>query len=173
MRRVLLGAVMALSLVVLTAVGVKFAVGQAEKVEADKLPKAVLDVFKARFPGAKFSSITKETEGGKVIYDLEFTHNDRKIEMDLYEDGKIINIERAIATKDLPAAALKAVEAKYPKATIKEVMEIKEVKDKDEVLEGYEVVLESADKKAVELMVTAEGKVLEEEVDGKKILEKK
>jgi hypothetical protein len=144
-----------------------------EKVTADKLPKAVADVVKAKFPGAEFTSITKETVDGKVTYDLEMKHKGIKCEMDIKEDGTIINIEREIAVKDAPKAVLAAVEKKYPKSTIKEVMEIKELKGKEEVLEGYEVVFVTADKKNAELMVTADGKIVEEEVDGKKILEKK
>src|SRR5262245_24985073 len=124
-----------------------------EKVAPDKLPPKVMDVVKARFAGAEFTSITKETVDGAVIYDLEFKHKGRKCEMDIKEDGTIINIEREIAAKDLPAAVTKAVKNKYPKATLKEVMEVMGMKDNKEVLEGYEVVFETTDKKTVELMV--------------------
>lgn len=138
-----------------------------EKITPDKLPAKVMDVVKARFPGAEFTSVTKETTDGKVIYDLEMKHKGRKCEMDIREDGTIINIEREIAAKDLPAAVTKAVEKKYPKATLKEIMEIMEMKDNKEVLEGYEVVLETADKKSVELKLAPDGKILEEEGDVK------
>ena len=56
----------------------------------------------------------------------------------------------------------KSLAAKHPKARIIEVMEITEVKDKKEVLEGYEIVLETADKKEVEITFAPDGKILEE-----------
>ena len=43
----------------------------------------------------------------------------------------------------------KAVDKKYPKATLKEIMEITEVKGKDEKREGYEIVLATPDKKEI------------------------
>jgi hypothetical protein len=51
-------------------------------------------------------------------------------------------------------------------------MEIMGLKDNKEVLEGYEVVFETTDKKTVELMVAPDGKILEEEIDGKKVEKK-
>src|SRR5262249_43050949 len=121
--------------------------------DLDKIPKAVMDALKSKFAKAEVTKWTKETEGGAVVYDIEFTAEGRKCEMDIKEDGTIINIEREIKAKDLPEAVKKAVEAKYPKSTLKEIMEIMDVKDKKEVLHGYEIVLETADKKEVEVTV--------------------
>jgi hypothetical protein len=136
--------------------------------DLDKIPKPVMDSLKSKFPKAEITKWTKETEGGAVVYDLEFTSEGRKCEMDIKEDGTIVNIEREIAAKDLPEAVRKAVEKKYPKSTLKEIMEVMEVKDKKEVLEGYEVVIETAEKKKVELMLAPDGKILEEEGNVKK-----
>src|SRR5262249_5161441 len=86
----------------------------------------------------------------------------RKCEADIKEDGTFINYEKEIAAKDLPKAVTEAVEKKYPKAKMKEVMEINEVKGKDEKLEGYEIVLETADKQEVEDTVAQDGKIRED-----------
>jgi hypothetical protein len=133
-----------------------------EQIKPDKLPPKVMAEVKARFPGAEFTSITKETVEGQVIYDLEMKYKGRKCEMDIREDGTIINIEREIAAKDLPGAVTKALAKKYPKATLKEIMESKVVKGKEELLEGYEVVLETADKKTLEVTLAPDGKIIEE-----------
>jgi len=67
----------------------------------------------------------------------------------------------------LPKAVTEAVEKKYPKATLKEVMEVTEVKGKEEKLEGYEINLVTADKKEVEVTIAPDGKVLEDSSEKK------
>jgi len=129
--------------------------------DLDKIPKAVMETLKSKFPKAEITKWSKETEKGTVVYDLEFTESGKKAEMDVKEDGTIINIERVIEAKDLPEAVAKAVEKKFPKATLKEVMECKA--GKEEKLEGYEIVLVTEDKKHFEIMVDPTGKIVEEE----------
>jgi uncharacterized membrane protein YkoI len=134
-----------------------------KKVPLDKVPKAVMDAIKARFPGGEVTSVEKETEDGNVVYDVELKHKGRKYEMDIREDGTVIEIEKEIPAKDLPEAVSKALDAKYPKATIKEVMEIYKVKGKEEKLAEYEVTLETAEKKTVEVKASLDGKSIKGE----------
>ena len=47
-------------------------------------------------------------------------------------------------------------------STMKEIMAITAINDGKEALEGYEIVLETADKKDVEVMVAPGGKILED-----------
>jgi hypothetical protein len=129
-----------------------------KKVPLDKVPKAVKEAIDGRFPGADVSSVEKETEDGKVVYDVELKHKGRKYEMDIHEDGTIIEIEKEVAVKDLPEAVIKALEAKYPKATIEEVMEVNKVKGKEETPDHYEVTLMMPDKKTKEVTVSLDGK---------------
>lgn len=139
---------------------------EKDKPDLSKIPKMVLDGLKARFPKAEIRKWTKEKEGDAVIYDFEFKQGDQNFEADITEDGLIQNWEKAIDAKDLPQAARKAVETKYPNSTFKEVMEITLVKDGKDVLEGYEVVLDTAQKKEIEVTVAADGKFLEDSDDG-------
>jgi hypothetical protein len=148
-----------------------FARSDDKKVPLDKVPKAVMDAIKARFPGADVTSVEKETEDGKVVYDVELKHKDRKYEMDIEENGTVLEIEKEI--KDVPAAVTKAVEAKYPKATIKEVMEVNKVKGKEETPIHYEVTIESAEKKTMEVIVSLDGKSVKTEAEAAKEKEKK
>jgi hypothetical protein len=131
-----------------------------EKIPPDKLPKEVRAAVDGKFPGAELTSIEKETENGQVVYDIELKHKGRKYEMDIKEDGTILEIEKEIAAKDLPEAVTKALEAKYPKATYEEVME--KVKGKETKPSEYEVVLVTADKKKLEVTLTPDGKIVEE-----------
>jgi uncharacterized membrane protein YkoI len=146
---------------------------KAEKVPLDKVPKAVMDAIMGRFPGADITSVEKEKEDGKIVYDVELKHKDRKYEMDILEDGTIIEIEKEVAAKDVPEAVTKAVEAKYPKSTVKEVMEVNKVKGKEETPIHYEVTLETADKKKLEVIVSLDGKSVKTEAEEKKEKEKK
>jgi uncharacterized membrane protein YkoI len=136
---------------------------KTEKISPDKLPQKVMDAVKTRFPGAEITSVEKETTDGKVVYDIELKHKGRKYEMDIQEDGTILEIEKEVAVKDLPAAVTKALEAKYPKSTIKEVMEVNLVKGKEEKPDHYEVVLVTADKKELEVTVSLDGKTIKGE----------
>ena len=147
--------------------------GAAARADDKEIPKKVMDALKAKFPKAVIDKWTKEKEGDAVVYDIEFKENGRKCEADIKEDGTYVNYEREIAAKDLPKVVTDAVEKKYPKATMKEIMEIMEVKGKEDKLEGYEINLVTADKKEVEVTVAPDGKILEDSTEEKKKEEKK
>jgi len=137
--------------------------GTQKKPNLDKIPKQVMDALKAKFPKAEIDKWSKEKEDGMVIYDFEFKQEGegQKFEADIKEDGTIHNWEREISVKDLPEIVRKAVEAKYPQSVIKEIMAITEVTDGKEELEGYEIILETARKKEIEVTVAPDGKFLE------------
>ena len=139
-----------------------------EKVPLNKIPKAVMDALKGKFPNAKIDKCAKEKEGDDTVYDIEFKVAGHKYEADIKENGDFVNYEKEIAAKDLPKAVKKAIDKKYPKATLKEVMEETEVKGKDEKLSAYEVVLVTADKKSLELRLSPDGKILEDSSEKKK-----
>jgi len=125
------------------AVALVVASGRAdeEKLPLDKLPKAVADAVKKRFPKAELVEAAKETEGEKVEYEVTIKDGGIKIDVMLTPDGKITLIEREIAAKDLPDAVTKALDAKYPKATIRVAEEVIKVTDGKEALDFYEVLL--------------------------------
>ena len=147
------------------ACGQKRDKAQMEKeadLELEKIPAVVMDGLKASFPKAEIQKWTKEKEGDIVIYDFEFRQEGQKFEADVKENGEIYNWEKEIAEEDLPEAVMKTVMAKYPDCTIKEIMEITMVMEGEDVLEGYEVVLETAEGKEVEVAVAPDGEVLED-----------
>ena len=134
---------------------------QGGKPQPEKIPEKVMRALRAKFPKAKIQKWAREKEDSAVVYDFEFTQNSRKFEADISEDGTILNWEEAISPKALPKAVRKTVDTKYPKATIKEAMQISTVKNKKSTLEGYEIVLVTADKKEVEITVAPNGKIIE------------
>jgi len=129
-----------------------------EKIALDKLPKAVTDAVKKKFPDAELKSAEIEKENGKDVYEVVIKYKDQAIEVVLTPEGKIIAVEKEMAAKDLPKAVTEAIDSKYAKATIKKVEEL--TKD-DKVT--YEVVLSTADKKIVIVEFDAKGKVVQEE----------
>jgi len=138
-----------------------------EKVPLDKLPIPVSEAVKKRFPKAELVEAAKETskdgDKEKVEYEVTVKDGGTKIDVMLTPDGKITLIEKEIAAKDLPKAVTEALDAKYPKATLKVVEEVIKVTDGKEALDFYEVLLVTAEKKTFEVKLTAEGKITETE----------
>lgn len=141
------------------------AIGRAaeESLKPDALPKAVAAAIKARFPDAEITAAAKETENGQVVFDIELKQKGRKFESDIKEDGTILEIEKEIAAKDWPKPLSAAVDAKYPKSAIKEVMEVNKVSGKEEKLDHLEVTIELADHNSKEVLASLDGKSITEE----------
>lgn len=133
-----------------------------EDLELENIPAVVMNALKAKFPKAEIQKWTQEKEGDVVIFDFEFTQEGWKFEADIKADGGIYNWEKAVAETDLPEVVKKAVQNTYPNSTIKEIMQITAVVDGEEAPEGFEIMLETAAKKEVEVTVAPDGKILED-----------
>jgi len=129
-----------------------------EKIEIDKLPAKVVAAVKEKFKDAELVSASKEKEDDKTLFEVQIKVKGQTIEVTLTEDGKITEIEKEITAKDLPKAVTEAIDAKYPKAKFKKVEEV----TKGEKV-AYEVLIDTADKKTLEIKCDADGKVLEME----------
>ena len=71
----------------------------------------------------------------------------------------IETIEKEIAAKDLPKVVADAVATKYPKATYKKYEEVYKIKEGKETLEYYEVIIDTSEKKGLEVEITPKGKI--------------
>jgi hypothetical protein len=131
-----------------------------EKVPLDKVPKAVTDAVKAKFPDAKVVGAEKETEDGKTVYEIAIDNKGRKIEVTLTPEGKIVTVEKEITAAELPKVVADALDKKYPKATIKKIEEI----SKGDKITAYEALIVTSEKKTLEVSFDPDGKFLEEEV---------
>lgn len=137
------------------------AFAQGEKLDPSKLPPKVANAVKAHFPGATITQVTKETENGEVVYDIEMTRAGKKHEMDCKEDGTLIDLQNEVPATELPAGAADAIKKKYPGSAIKEVGEILVAKDNKETRDHFEVIIETADKKETELTIKLDGTIEE------------
>lgn len=143
-----------------------------EDVAFDKLPKVVQDAFKKRFPDAKPTGAAKETtEDKKTVYEVTFKEKDKNRDITFTDAGVLTTIEKEIDPRDLPKAVRDALEEKYPKSTYKIAEEVLAVKDGKEAHDYYEALLETADKKLMEVEIMADGKI--KKTEQKKPEEKK
>jgi uncharacterized membrane protein YkoI len=83
---------------------------KAQKMALADLPAAVRAAIDKEIPGATIDQIEKENEGGKVVYDVEAKLNGKHVEMDVADDGKVLNRQDEVPFASLPAAARAAAE---------------------------------------------------------------
>ena len=128
-----------------------------EKVALDKVPRAVLDSVKAKFPGAKLLGATKEKDGDKIAYEISLKYKDAYHDVTVEPGGKILDIEKTITFKDLPKAVLKAAQGAFPEAKI-----VGAAKEVDGGETTFEVEMEQ-EGKSIDLAVDDEGEIEEVE----------
>ena len=150
--------------------------GKAEAKEEAKveLPPAAAEAIKAAFPKAKIEEVKVEQEEGVTLYEVELEQDDVEMEVEVAPDGTLVEIETEIAQKDVPEAALQAIQAADADAKIDEVQKI-EIRAEIKKAEGdqpaqlvkldkakivYEAELKK-DGKEGEITVAADGKVVE------------
>ncbi len=158
MRRVLCCAAVAAVLVGARA----WAEDEETPVALDKLPKAVVDSLMKQFPHAKLEKATTEKEDDEVYFEVTILDGAVKSEVKLEEDGEIEEIERSVDLKTVPAAVTDLVMKAHPHATLKSAEAVYELEDGKEELEYYELQIETAEKKAVEVKVKYEVEIIDD-----------
>lgn len=79
----------------------------AQPAPKEKIPPAVARAVEANRPGAEIEKLTIETEAGIRFYDFEFKAG--RGEMDVAEDGTVLDVATIVDMKDLPPAAAAAI----------------------------------------------------------------
>ncbi len=98
----------------------------------------------------------KDDDDSEVIYEVTLSEKGKTIDVTVDEEGDIEEVERSIELKELPRLVADALARKFPKSTLKSAEAIYEVEDGEMEFEGYEVILETADKKEIEADVEVE-----------------
>ena len=98
------------------AISTGFASEQRSKAE---LPAAVARTVMDNCPNAEIAAVEVEKSGGVTLYDIEFKGG--RDDIKVAEDGSVIDIATIIKVKELPPAALSAIQNAAPGATIKQV----------------------------------------------------
>lgn len=136
-----------------------------------KLPEKVRATFVDKFPNAVINKLESETEGGVVVWDIEFRDAKSYKETDIADDGTMLEYTVVVTKKTFPKPAMKAVEAaaKKQEAAMGRMERIEvsyETKDGkvvklDKPETHYSVEMKKGDQMA-EIVVDAKGKVVEE-----------
>lgn len=83
------------------------------------LPAAVAKAVQENRPGAEIDKLEVEKEGGFTLYDIEFKGDQGEIEV--AEDGTVIDVTDVVQMTDIPAAAAAAIEKAASGRRIKRV----------------------------------------------------
>jgi uncharacterized membrane protein YkoI len=129
----------------------------AEKVSLSQIPSPARAAIEKMTAGGEIKSIDKETEKGKIIYDVEATVGGKDVEYDVAEDGAILTSAKSVAYDSLPAEVKMAAQKYFGSAE-----GLKASKEMEKGKTRYEVEGTKAGSK-VALKLSAAGKILEEE----------
>ena len=148
-------------LVLIATLAVPATFAHAEELTADQLPKPVAETVAARWPDLKITNAGKEkAECGNLIYEVSLDDKGMNIDATLSPEGALVLIEKQIDRKELPEAIAKTLDTKYPKARYRLVEAVTSVKNKEETLAYYEVLLITPQKQIRSVEVGLDGKIL-------------
>jgi hypothetical protein len=137
------------------------AFAQEGKVTKKNVPAAVIAAFEKSFPTTKVNGYSRETEDGKVSYEIDCMVGTVHHDVSYYADGSLVVDEERIKIKDLPEVVMKAIQAAYPKGVIKSAEKLTTGSGV-----GYEVIVKSG-RNTFEVELDVAGKVVNTEKMGK------
>jgi uncharacterized membrane protein YkoI len=122
---ILLGCIFILAFVLIISIGcakkveeqeeVAQSTAQEEKTEVE-LPAAVVKAIEDKMPNAEIDKVEVEENGGIKLYDIEFKADQGEIEV--AEDGTVIDIVTIITMDDVPEAAAEVLKKAIEGTTI-------------------------------------------------------
>lgn len=131
-----------------------------------RLPAAVVKAIDENKPGAVIDKLSVENEDGVKFYDMEFKAGHG--EMDVAEDGTVLDVSTIVQVKDLPEAVAAVVQKAAAGTSIKQLTRsevrarIEKVGGKGTVsrLAAPEYVYEAELAKGGEIEVAGDGRVI-------------
>jgi len=137
---------------------------EAGLVEPDfELPDAVLAVVEEIFPGAEIYFIEQAEQFGVVLYDIEIKGGQGEIEVT--EDGTVIDVVTVITMEELPEAAAQAIRNAAEEITIKR-LEKSEIRSEVRVRNEQGIIVKfEAPKYVYEAEIEKDGRTGEITVD--------
>lgn len=135
---------------------------QAERIELDQVPKAVMDGLRQEHPNAKELEVDKETHFGLTLYEVKFLEKGGHEHQTLLDtEGNPFGHEEPFDPKDLPSVVTQSLRNIFSSFKIKDV-EI--IHHPDGTRIEYEIDLEG-DGADWEIAMDPKGKVLVKERD--------
>ena len=134
-----------------------FTADTLQALELADLPSAVQKTVKRELGSAYIDEIERDTEDGKVVYKVEAeTADGREIELEVAEDGTLLEKKEEVRLTDVPAAVRATIERELG-GVIPEKIE----RQTEEGTIRYEVDAEMADGREIDLDVAEDGTLLE------------
>ncbi|HWQ36737.1 MAG TPA: PepSY domain-containing protein [Blastocatellia bacterium] len=84
--------------------GLALAQESEQKVRMKDLPPAVQATVKAQSKGAQIRGLSRETEKGQTLYEVELKISGHNKDVLIDESGKVISVEEQVTLDSLPAA---------------------------------------------------------------------
>ncbi len=123
-------------------------------IEISKLPAAVQKTVQDETKNATDVKVSKETEGGKTLYEVESKVKGKGRDLMVNAQGTVLSIEEEMALADIPGPARTAIEKLAMGGAIGKV----EAVTKGSVV-TYEAVITKKGMKKTEVMVNGDGSV--------------
>lgn len=86
------------------------AIAAETKVQMKDLPAAVQTAIQGQTAGAQIKGLSKETEKGKTVYEVETMVNGKSRDISFDATGAVVEIEEQAALDSIPSAARAAIE---------------------------------------------------------------
>jgi uncharacterized membrane protein YkoI len=122
------------------------------KVKLESLPPAVQAAVKEQTKSATLIGLSKETEKGKTMYEVETKVNGKGRDLLLDKTGAVVEVEEEIDMADLPAAAKTAIEKRAAGGSISKVEKLTAG-----ATVSYEAAIKTKAGKNTEVGVNADG----------------
>ena len=136
---------------------------QEEKIPLHRVPRAVINSAKARFPGAEIKQASKETEDGEPVFSLEMKLQRHDLDVTFKVDGTVVLVETAVPAKELPKVVLQAIQQSYPGATVRGAESVNKGPEVKKKPDYYQFYILTADQRPALVKVDLDGKALEPE----------
>ena len=131
---------------------------QEKHIQKSDLPAAVQKTADEQTKGATVRGYSKETEDGKLEYEVEMTVSGHSKDVSMDPDGNILEVEEQVALGGLPAAVRDGLQQKAGSGKITKVESI----TKHGAVVAYEAKVMTGAKKS-EVQVGPDGKPLDHE----------
>ena len=136
--------------------------GDETPIKQSDLPAPVQATVAVQAKGAKIHGLSKETEDGRLNYELELVLADgHRKDLDINAAGTVTEIEEEVVMSSLPPAVQNAIHAN---AGSRKVVRIERVSKGDGTLRGYEIGLRDGAARS-ELHLGPDGKAQRGEAD--------
>jgi hypothetical protein len=134
----------------------------AQKVAKKDIPPAILKAYQASYPSGVIKNVSKETENGKVEYEVESMNGAFTLDIVHLADGKALEIEESISQETLPDAVKAAVQKAYPKGKIQKAEKL----TRGEV-SGFEITI-AVGKKITAMALHPDGSLIKSDAEDEK-----